>query len=99
MNWKSLQIPDTLRTKLARYRFDIRHIMVRVVVLITFQTILVFFQKENLESFLGEAQSWFRKYYDERLALVTATNVELIFERQQRVRAQQDSAEMYLPIH
>jgi signal transduction histidine kinase len=67
-----------------------------VVVLITFQTILVFFQKENVESFLGEAQSWFRKYYAERLALVTTTNVELLFERQQRVRAQQDSAEMYL---
>jgi len=96
MDWMKLEIPDGVKTKLSRYRFEIRHIVVMVILLITFQTILVFFQKQNLESFLGEAQSWFRKYYAERLALVTATNVELTFERQQRVRAQQDSTEMYL---
>lgn len=96
MDWLRSQLSDSLKTKLSRYRFEIRHIVVMVVVLITFQIILVFFQKENLGSFLGEAQSWFRKYYAERLALVTTTNVELIFERQQRVRAQQDSTEMYL---
>ena len=96
MEWKILKVPEPVKTKLSRYRFEIRHIVVMVVVLITFQIILVFFQKENLESFLGEAQSWFRKYYAERLALVTTTNVELIFERQQRVRAQRDSAELYL---
>jgi signal transduction histidine kinase len=96
MDWMKMEIPEGVKTKLSRYRFEIRHIVVMVVVLITFQTILVFFQKENLETFLGEAQSWFRKYYAERLALVTTTNVELTFERQQRVRAQQDSTEMYL---
>jgi len=96
MDWKDLKIPENIKSKLTRYQFEIRHIVAMVVVLITFQIILVFFQKENLESFLGETQSWFRKYYAERLALVTTTNVELIFQRQQRVRAQQDSTEMYL---
>ncbi|HTR80274.1 MAG TPA: ATP-binding protein [Bacteroidota bacterium] len=96
MDWTKFEIPESFRTKLSRYRFEIRHIVVMVIVLITFQIILVFFQKENLETFLGEAQSWFRKYYAERLALVTTTSVELIFERQQRVRAQEDSTEMYL---
>ncbi|HTY12544.1 MAG TPA: ATP-binding protein [Bacteroidota bacterium] len=96
MEWKIPKVPEPVKTRLSRYRFEIRHIVVMVVVLITFQIILVFFQKENLESFLGETQSWFRKYYAERLALVTTTNVELIYERQQRVRVQQDSAELYL---
>jgi hypothetical protein len=45
---------------------------------------------------LRDTQSWFQKYYAERLALVTTTNVELLFERQQRLRAQQDSTEMSL---
>jgi signal transduction histidine kinase len=62
-------------------------------ILISFQIILIYFQKGMLNNFLKDTQSWFQKYYAERLALVTTTNVELLYEQQQRVFATQDSAE------
>jgi Histidine kinase-, DNA gyrase B-, and HSP90-like ATPase len=86
----------SFKGKLSRYRFEIRHVVVIVTILILFQVILVFFQKESLGSFLSETQSWFQKYYAERLALVTTTNVELLFERQLHLRAQQDTTETHL---
>jgi signal transduction histidine kinase len=89
-------LPETIRAKLSRYQFEIRHIIVIFFVLISFQIILIFFQKVTLGNFLKDTQSWFQKYYAERLALVTTTNVELLFERQQRLRAQQDSTDVSL---
>ncbi|MBN1399080.1 MAG: sensor histidine kinase [Bacteroidetes bacterium] len=91
-----IHIPDKIKVKLTRYQFEIRHIIIIFFVLISFQVILVFFQKATLDNFLKDTQSWFQKYYAERLALVTTTNVELLYEHQQRLMAQQDSAEMSL---
>jgi hypothetical protein len=88
-----LRVPEPLRAKISRYRFEIRHIIVIFLVLISFQIFLIFFQKATLGNFLRDTQSWFQKYYAERLALVTTTDVELLFERQQRLRAQQDSVD------
>jgi len=82
-----LRIPDNIKTKLSRYRFEIRHIIALFTVLIAFQIILALFQKSLLGSFLFETQSWFQKYYAERLAIVTSTNVELLFENHQRIRS------------
>ena len=87
------RLPENLRAKLSRYQFEIRHIIVIFFVLILFQIVLIFFQKATLGNFLRDTQSWFQKYYAERLALVTTTNVELLFERQQRLRAEQDSTD------
>jgi hypothetical protein len=89
-----IQLPDKLKAKLSRYQFEIRHIIVIFFVLISFQVVLIFFQKVTLGNFLKDTQSWFQKYYAERLALVTTTNVELLYERQQRLRAQQDSTDI-----
>jgi len=91
-----IHLPEKIKVKLTRYQFEIRHIIVIFFVLISFQIILIFFQKATLGNFLRDTQSWFQKYYAERLALVTTTNVELLFESQQRLRAQQDSTEMSL---
>ena len=87
------KLPENIRSKLSRYQFEIRHIIVIFFVLISFQIVLIFFQKATLGNFLRDTQSWFQKYYAERLALVTTTNVELLFERQQKLRAQQDSTD------
>jgi hypothetical protein len=81
------RIPENIKTKLSQYRFEIRHIIVLFVVLISFQIILALFQKSLLGDFLFETQSWFQKYYAERLAIVTSTNVELLFENHQRIRS------------
>jgi hypothetical protein len=91
-----IPISEHIKEKLSRYQFEIRHIIVIFSILIAFQVILIFFQKSTLGNFLRDTQSWFQKYYAERLALVTTTNVELLFENQQRLRARQDNADVYI---
>jgi len=91
-----IHIPEKIKVKLTQYHFEIRHIIVIFFVLVSFLIILIFLQKATIGNFLRDTQSWFQKYYAERLALVTTTNVELLFERQQRLHAQQDSTEMSL---
>ncbi len=76
----------TLRRRFSEYRFDINHMIVIFVVLIAFQVLLAFFQKSLLTNFLDDAQRWFQKYHAERIAIVTSTNLENLFENQQRMR-------------
>jgi hypothetical protein len=85
-----------LRTKISRYRFEINHIIVFFVVLITFQALLAFFQSSLTRSFLNDAQRWFQKYHAERVAIVTSASLENLYENQQRMRSQgsSDEAEM-----
>lgn len=86
MNFGKVHIQESVKSKLSRYRFEIRHIIGLFIVLIAFQIILALFQKSMLGGVLFETQSWFQKYYAERLAIVTSTNVELLFENHQRIR-------------
>ena len=86
-----MQISDRLRKKLSQYRFEIRHIIVLFAVLIAFQIILALFQKSLLGNFLQGTQNWFQKYYAERIAIVTSSSLELLFQNQQRLRAESDS--------
>jgi len=66
--------------KLSQYKFEIRHITIFFTILILFQILLAFIQKSSLENFLSETQAWYRKYSAERLAIVTSTSMELLFE-------------------
>lgn len=66
--------------KFSQYKFQIRHITTLLVILIVFQLILAFVQKSLLNSFLNETQSWYQKHSAERLAIVTSTSMELLFE-------------------
>ena len=91
-----IHISEQLKEKISRYQFEISHIIVIFSILIAFQIILIFFQKVTLSNFLQDTQSWFQKYYAERLALVTTTNIELLFENQQRLRARQDTSDAYI---
>lgn len=84
-------VSDQLRTKLRRYRFEIRHIIVLVTILIAFQIILGFFQTSLLDNFLNGTKSWFQKYYAERIAIVTSASLELLFQNQQRMSSTQDT--------
>ena len=84
-------VSDQLRVRLRRYRFEIRHIIVLVTILIAFQIILGFFQTSLLDNFLNGTKSWFQKYYAERIAIVTSASLELLFQNQQRLSYQQDS--------
>ena len=66
--------------KISQYKFEIRHITIFFTILIIFQIVLAFIQKSSLDDFLGETQAWYRKYSAERLAVVTSTSMELLFE-------------------
>lgn len=85
------RISEQVKTKLSRYRFEIKHIVVLFAVLISFQIILALFQKSLLGDFLKETQHWFQKYYAERLAIVTSTSIELLFENHQRLSMRADN--------
>ena len=69
-----------LRNKISKYRFEIRHITIFFTILILFQIVLVFVQKTSLNDFLSETQDWYKKYSAERLATITSTSMELLFE-------------------
>ena len=69
-----------ISNKFSKYHFEIRHITILLTILIIFQIILTFVQKSSLDDFLEETQSWYRKHSAERLAIVTSTSMELLFE-------------------
>jgi len=71
---------QNLKNKLSKYRFEIKHITIFFTVLIIFQIILALIQKSSLENFLDETQGWYQKHSAERLAIITSTSMELLFE-------------------
>ncbi len=66
--------------KLRQYRFEFWHLTVLFGVLIAFQIILSVVHKATLHSSLATTQDWYQKDSAEKLAHVTATSLELIFE-------------------
>jgi len=69
-----------LLNKFSQYKFEIRHITIFFTVLILFQIVIALVQKSVLDDFLGETHAWYRKYSAERLAIITSTSMELLFE-------------------
>lgn len=84
-------ISEGVRKKLSLYRFEIKHIIVLFSVLIAFQIILALFQKTMLGNFLQGTQSWFQKYYAERIAIITSSSLEMLFQNQQRLRTESNN--------
>ncbi|MBK7979449.1 MAG: ATP-binding protein [Ignavibacteriae bacterium] len=73
-------LKNKIRNKFSKYGFEIRHITVFFIVLILFQIILAFVQKSSLNKYLEETQNWYQKHSAERLAIITSTSMELLFE-------------------
>lgn len=71
---------EKILNKISKYKFEIRHITIFFTILIVFQIVVAFVQRSSLNDFLGETQAWYRKYSAERLAIVTSTSMELLFE-------------------
>ncbi len=69
-----------LSNKFSKYRFEIKHITIFFTVFIFFQIILVFVQKSSLNDFLVKTQNWYKRYSAEKLATITSTSMELLFE-------------------
>lgn len=66
--------------KFRQYRFEIRHLTVLFAVLIGFQIILSFIHKASLQKLLNSTQEWYQKDSAERLANITSTSFELLYE-------------------
>ena len=73
-------LKHNVQSKFSQYKFQIRHVTVFLTILIAFQIILALVQKSSLNDFLVETQSWYQKYSADRLAIVTSTSMELLFE-------------------
>jgi len=90
---KRLRFLEGIRSKLSKYRFEIRHIIVLFTVLIAFQIILAVLQKSLLSDFLEGTQNWFQKYYAEKLAILTAASLEQLFQNQRHIPLEKDSVD------
>ncbi len=66
--------------KIKKYRFEIRHLTVLFAILIAFQVILSFIHKASLQKLLISTQEWYQKDSAERLANITSTSFELLYE-------------------
>lgn len=63
-----------------QYRFELKHLTVLFVVLIIFQFILTYIQKNSLQNFLIETQKWYQQDSAEKMANLTTTSLELLLE-------------------
>ncbi len=64
--------------KISKYRFEFRHILVLLAILISFQIILSFIQKSSLKNFLDNTQTWYQQDSAERMANLSTTSLELL---------------------
>ncbi len=69
-----------LLEKIKMHRVEIRHLTVLFAILIAFQVILSFIHKASLKKLLISTQEWYQKDSAERLANVTSTSLELLYE-------------------
>jgi anti-sigma regulatory factor (Ser/Thr protein kinase) len=69
-----------LLNKFKKYRFEFRHVLVLLIVLIFFQLLFSIIQKSSLHNFLNETQKWYQQDSAERLANLTTTSLELLLE-------------------
>ncbi|MEK6650090.1 MAG: ATP-binding protein [Bacteroidota bacterium] len=65
---------------LGKYRFEIRHLTVLLLVLIGFQIIVLFLNQRSLRGVFDSSQQWYKQDAAERIANLTATSFELLLE-------------------
>ncbi|MDH7604735.1 MAG: ATP-binding protein [Melioribacter sp.] len=73
-------VRQKVKSKFSKYRFEIKHVTAFLFILIVFQIIMALVQKSSLNDFLVETQAWYQKYSAERLAIITSTSMELLYE-------------------
>ncbi len=65
---------------LRKYRFEIRHLAILLLVLIAFQIIVLSISQQSLQSLYDSSRDWYRQDAAERIANLTATSFELLLE-------------------
>jgi len=71
---------NRIKNKAIENRLEFRHLTVLLLILVSFQIILVFTQKSSLHDFLERTQKWYKKDIAERIANLTTTSLEMIVE-------------------
>ena len=72
--------PEKRRWKFKEYHFELKHLTVLFITLLSFQLIITFINKSSIKSFLGKTQDWYQKDSAENLANLTTTSLELLLE-------------------
>lgn len=62
------------------YRFEFRHVLVLLFILIVFQLLVSVVHKTSLENLLLKTQDWYQRDQAERMANLTTTSFELLLE-------------------
>jgi signal transduction histidine kinase len=79
----SIQTPGKwkrIREGYRRYRFELRHIAVLVLVLISFQFIALYINQQSLEKSLTRSQQWYQQDAAERIANLMSSSLEMLLE-------------------
>jgi signal transduction histidine kinase len=63
-----------------KYRFQIRHLTVLALVLIFFQLIVLVMNQNSLRTVFVKSQQWYQQDAAERIANLTTTSIEMLFE-------------------
>ncbi|MBU2446262.1 MAG: histidine kinase [Bacteroidetes bacterium] len=66
--------------KIKKYHFEFKHLTVLFLILLIFQIIISFINKNSIKNFLEATQEWYQKDSAERLANLTTTSFELLLE-------------------
>lgn len=74
--------------KLRRYHFELKHILLLFIIVIAFQIVISFVQKNALREFLNQTQAWYQRDSAEQIAHLAATSLELLLENASDARAQ-----------
>ena len=67
-------------TKIKKYHFEWKHLLVLFIVLIFFQIIISFIHKISLDELQSETLDWYKRDSAEKIASLTTTSIELLLE-------------------
>lgn len=80
MRWSDAPRFAGLFGQLRKYRLEIRHLTVLLLILIGFQVIVLFLNQRSLYGVVDSMQQWYKQDAAERIANLTATSFELLLE-------------------
>jgi hypothetical protein len=73
-------IPPRFLERYRKYHLEIRHLVVLALVLISFQFIVLYMNRNSLHKVLSRSQEWYQQDAAERIANLTATSFEMLLE-------------------
>jgi len=71
-----------------KYHFEIKHLLVILIILLVFQILVSLIHKASLKNLLNKTQDWYEQDSAEKLANLTATSLELLLENTATSRLQ-----------